>query len=63
MTDELTRSQVKEIPTAALKLIAHALRTKLVPEAMKRAQSLQRSLLWVNRELKNRPRESNHEAG
>lgn len=51
---ELTPKQIRALPTAALKLVQHDLRTKLVPDAMRHAQGLQRSLLWIDRELKRR---------
>ena len=56
MTTELTHRQVMAMPTAALKLIQNDLRKRLVPEAMQRAQAFQRSLVWVDRELKQRKR-------
>lgn len=55
--NELSPKQVKELPTAALKLIQDDLRRRLVPDAVKQAQAFQRSLVWVDRELKKRVRD------
>lgn len=56
MTNELTPKQVKALPTDALRVLQTDLRKRLVPEAMQRAQAYQRSLVWVDRELKQRRR-------
>lgn len=54
--NELTPKQVKGLPTAALKLIQSDLRKRLVPDSVRQAQAFQRSLVWVDRELKHRKR-------
>lgn len=54
MTAELSPKQVKALPTDALKVIQSDLRKKLVPDAVKQAQAYQRTLVWVDRELKQR---------
>ena len=54
MTTELSPKQVKALPTDALKVIQSDLRKKLVPDAVKQAQAYQRTLVWVDRELKQR---------
>lgn len=56
--NELTPKQVKDLPNAALKLIQNDLRKRLVPDAVKQAQAFQRSLVWVDRELKRRGRQT-----
>lgn len=51
---ELTPRQIHELPTPALRLIQQDLRNKLVPDAVRHGQALQRSLVWVDRELRRR---------
>ena len=50
---ELTAKHVKQLDTAVLRVVDLDLR-KLIPERQRELQKLQRSHVWVKRELKTR---------
>lgn len=57
MTD-LTPKAIRTMPTAALRIVQQDLRLTLVPQAVRNAQTRQRQLTWVDREMARRRKEA-----